>query len=55
MLVDHLAERSLPTTKVRGLISVIGKFLCSIYFNAVKCIEKKKINKKMPRMVHKKF
>ena len=49
-----LIECSLPTAEVRGLNPVIGKLLYRTfrYLFTVNCIEKTKIDKKRPGMVH---
>ena len=49
----QLAELSLPIPEVYSSNPFIGKFLKNIYFT-VKCIEKKQIKKKRPRMAHSK-
>ena len=50
----QLVERLLPTPEVRGSNPVIGKLLYWIfnYLPTVNCIERTKIKKKRPGMVH---
>ena len=50
MVVAQLAEQSLPTPGVRGSNPVIGKIYIELF--TANCIEKTKIKKKRPGMVH---
>ena len=51
MVVAQLVEQSLLIPEVRGSNSVMGKNYIEHLFT-VTCIEKKKIKKKRPGMVH---
>ena len=51
--MSQLVELSPPTPEVRGGNAVVGKFLCRTFvYCQLYCIEKTKIEKKRPGMVH---
>ena len=52
VVVTQLVKQSLPTSEVRGSNPVIGKLLCIEHLFTINCIEKTKIQKKMPGMAH---
>ena len=55
VVVAHLVEQLLLIPEVRGSTPVIGKIYIEhlfVYLFIINCIEKTKINKKRPGMVH---